>query len=822
MSQVIHSYRPQRTAPKDLEAIFVAGEPLLKDILDRLTRWQPQTSRQHYLIIGPRGIGKTNLLRLIEHRIRKTSKLSKKWYPVSIAEDAYGITRVTDLLIEALRILAEDMGEESIKRVYERVRYDDNEARVTDLALDAFRRFHKSKGCGILLMVENVNRVFERQMHLKSEIHLLRKILIEEDWMMTICTSPTYLNAVTQPEEPLFEFFDIKVLAELTPEQQEQMLQKLAALEGNAAFENDLAKYRSQLRALYHFTGGNPRLTIMLYDLVANHSITDVKTELDLLLDQLTPFYQDRMKEVAEQEGKILETMALMPEGCTPTELAKEARMPGEHVRALLTRLEKAAYIRREERRRKRTIYIIPERFFRIWHQMNHSRAARGRVQYLLEFFASWYATKEERDQVWNEISAKFQRGLLAGDEDQIEDLAEYMMYVAAVSEGSEKFEKEFQRLRNIANVSGTVSIKLELERLDQEYKEDGDYFAHKGYFLANDLGLHKAALNAFQRAVELVPNDIVPLFNLAVALDKLGLRRRAHQVYEKTAGFLSKRKGEVAIDFLLQTLQEDTNSRTVKIAAYLLGRIADTSVVGKVIEILQNSVLSWQRQHCATLLGLLRTQTAVPFLLKYLHDEANEVRGSAATALGQIGSEQAVQPLLKCLRDEANNVRGRVAMALGQIGSEQAVKPLIECLHDEAINVRGIAATAIVRIASEKPILDLDKVVTAVIKELADKEPRKRVEVIIRTLLRSAFRSANLEMVGKTINIVMTHFNDAKAFYAPYAAALEYIQSDKNPAVLERQHPEMRDAIQLLVNIFDEGHTHFQPSKQKRLAKNK
>jgi DNA-binding MarR family transcriptional regulator len=367
-------------------------------------------------------------------------------------------------------------------------------------------------------MVENVNRVLERQMRHKSEIHLLRKILIEEDWIMTICTSPTYLNAVTQPEQPLFEFFDVKLLAELTPEQQEQMLQKLAALEGNVAFENDLAKYRSQLRALYHFTGGNPRLTIMLYDLVANQSITDVKTELDLLLNQLTPFYQDRMKEVAEQEGKILETMALLPEGCTPTELAKEARMPGEHVRALLTRLEKAGYIRREERRRKRTIYIIPERFFRIWHQMNHSRAARGRVQYLLEFFASWYATNEEREQV------------------------------------------------------------------------------------------------------------------------------------------------------------------------------------------------------------------------------------------------------------------------------------------------------------PEKPAQDLNQVLATLIEELTD-EQQDHVEASIRAVLRSAFRSANLEIIRNTITtIVAAKFSDTEAFYAPYVAALEYIQSDKNPAVLERQHPEMRDAIQLLVNIFDEGSTQLQRPKQKKL----
>ena len=158
MPSAIHLYRPQRTSPEDLEAIFVGREPLLEEILGRLERWQPGASRQHYLIIGPRGVGKTHLLRLIEHRIHRSTDLCKKWRPVSLAEDTYGITSITDLLVEALRILSEETGDPDVKKVYDQVAFDDNEARVTDLSLDAFRHYHASKGCGILLMIENVNR----------------------------------------------------------------------------------------------------------------------------------------------------------------------------------------------------------------------------------------------------------------------------------------------------------------------------------------------------------------------------------------------------------------------------------------------------------------------------------------------------------------------------------------------------------------------------------------------------------------------------------------------------------------------------------------
>ena len=125
MPHAIHLYRPQRTAPEYLEAISVGRETILQEILERLGSWQPGSSRQHYLIIGPRGIGKTYLLQLIEHRISKNAELSLKWYPVVLPEENYGITRVSDLLIQALHLLSSDSADADLAKVYEQVKFDD-------------------------------------------------------------------------------------------------------------------------------------------------------------------------------------------------------------------------------------------------------------------------------------------------------------------------------------------------------------------------------------------------------------------------------------------------------------------------------------------------------------------------------------------------------------------------------------------------------------------------------------------------------------------------------------------------------------------------
>ncbi len=901
MSRSMHLYRPQRTSADLLEKTSVAREPLVSEIVERLARWTPGASRQHYLLIGPRGIGKTHLLRLVEHRIQTTPELEARWTPIALAEDFYSITRVSDLLLEMLRILGEERREPDAAELYQAVRYDDDDARVCDRCLDAFRQFYRGTGRGVLLMIENLDRLLERQIRAQIESHRLRKILLEEDWLVTICTSPTYLSAVTNDEDPFFEFFQIQALAELTAAEQEEMLRRMAAAEGNTEFDVYLGQLRSRLRALYHFTGGNPRLTVMLYDLLAHKKVGSVRSELDLLLDQLTPFYQDRMKEISELEAKVLEVMTLLPEGCTPSELARESRMPPKIVRATLARLERAGYVRREQRRRKRTVYIVPERFFRIWHQMNHSRAARGRIQYLLEFFSSWYASREERDRVWDELTEAFRLGIAAGDDESLGDLAEYMSYVAAVSEGSEKFERAFERLLRLSGTAYEDSVDRELSLLDREHAKDGDYFLHKGYFLANELGRHDAALAAFQTAIELKRKNIYARYNYAVALEKRGRIKAAMAAYRNTAALMTTdQEYEVPPGVqaaLLEFLRAATKPSLVRISAYLLGHLAAPTVQEDLIVILRDSDVPWRRQHCVTALGLLGAEEGVAVLLDCLEDPAAEVRGSAATAVGRIADARALEPLIRALDDQANNVRGSAASALGRIADARAVEPLIRVLDDQANNVRGSAATALGRIADPRAVEPLIRALddqanivrggaatalghiadaraaepliralddqannvrgsaatalghiadaravepliraldnqannvrgsaAAALGHFADEirgsEIRKALRVLVesstngggsrlhrvlQTFLRALFRSADLESIRESIReavMVSTH----EGFWRPYEIAAEYLSSERDPAILEQQHPEMREAVLLLVGLFDES----------------
>ncbi|BAY24291.1 hypothetical protein NIES2100_40860 [Calothrix sp. NIES-2100] len=113
-------------------------------------------------------------------------------------------------------------------------------------------------------------------------------------------------------------------------------------------------------------------------------------------------------------------------------------------------------------------------------------------------------------------------------------------------------------------------------------------------------------------------------------------------------------------------------------------------------------------RSRVASALGKIKSEQAIPGLIKLLDDEDYWVRSRAADALGEIKSEQAIPGLIKLLDDEVSDMRDSAASALGEIKSEQAIPGLIKLLEDEDFWVRYRAADALGEIKSQQAILQI------------------------------------------------------------------------------------------------------------------
>ena len=93
----------------------------------------------------------------------------------------------------------------------------------------------------------------------------------------------------------------------------------------------------SRLHGLYRMTVGNPRLTMMLYELIAHDSVTRVQDQFHLLLDRISPFYQDRLNDLPPSQRSLLECLASMrDQEKTPAAIAAQMRMSQQETSSLL------------------------------------------------------------------------------------------------------------------------------------------------------------------------------------------------------------------------------------------------------------------------------------------------------------------------------------------------------------------------------------------------------------------------------------------------------------------------------------------------------
>ncbi len=398
---VIGLYRKDISSDKRLCKTTVARQDLVDEIIQKLKN--SKNSTQHFVFIGPRGIGKTHLLSLIEFEVNSTPELSNKYVPIRFPEENNRILSFADFLIGIVEILSVVNIDSQCLGLFEAINEEQDDDIITDTILPRLSQFHKTTGKKLLIFVENLDALFSQQMKNSKSIHQLRKFLMDNPIAVFVGTSPIYFKGFNDIKHPLYDFFDIQVIRDLTEEETIELIRLNLEYD---QFEDQIhifEQLKPKITALHIMTGGNPRLILMLYGLITKDNILDVKIQFQQLLDKVTPFYQDRIKDLQPQQRALLETMALMRSARvprTPGNIARKMRKSPGHISTLLQRMVQSGYlliaINPNDKRSK--LYRIKEGFFDLWLAMNQSRLHRKRFPFLVEFFERWYSDKKERE----------------------------------------------------------------------------------------------------------------------------------------------------------------------------------------------------------------------------------------------------------------------------------------------------------------------------------------------------------------------------------------------------------------------------------------
>ena len=396
-------YRSGVTSPERLRHTSVAREHIVDNAIESLRGSVGRKSKHHLLFIGPRGIGKTHLLSCIEDTVQSDDTLSTSFVVVRFPEESNRTLSFADFLIGVCEILKDVLEDEPLwAELFARVQTEEDNARVVDILAPAIREQNRERNRTLLVMLENLGEIFTRQIRDKNDLGSLRKFFMADNGCLLLATAPLHFDAITDVGQPFYDFFDIQILENLSFEETIEVIRLNLSWEGHEDILETFEGMRPRLQALYRMTGGNPRLTMMLYELIAHESITRVQDQFQLLLDRISPFYQDRLNDLPPSQRALLECLASMrDQEKTPAAIAARMRMSQQETSSLLKRLSDAHYLRAIQHPldKRSRLYTIREGFFDIWLAMNLSRGARKRLPFLLEFFSLFYPSIDAREE---------------------------------------------------------------------------------------------------------------------------------------------------------------------------------------------------------------------------------------------------------------------------------------------------------------------------------------------------------------------------------------------------------------------------------------
>ena len=386
-------YSPGNMDRQSLEALFVGRGDLMEDVLSRITKSILGTGKHYVLLVGPRGSGKTHFLTLAYHRLVDRLRAANAQGRVAVAllkEEEWGVASFLDFVVRILRSLAGQAPEleAEIAAVYDRFSKDPVEAEALALA----RLRQHTRGKTLLLLCENLMDLFDS---LGDEGQKRWRAAIQEDGNWTVVASTPFLfSAVTLQDNPFYGFFAVRSLDRIGFDAGLDLLVKKAVHEG----KTDLAGFlrtplgRARARAIHHLAAGNHRAYVVLFDFLNRETLDDLVHPFMHMVDDLTPYYQDRLRQLAPAQRKIVEFLCLEGIPRTIKDISTPCLMSQQTAAKQIGELDAAGFVNR--RRVGRNTYCeLSEPLMRICIEVKDNRSRHFRL--FVELLRHWFTSRE-------------------------------------------------------------------------------------------------------------------------------------------------------------------------------------------------------------------------------------------------------------------------------------------------------------------------------------------------------------------------------------------------------------------------------------------
>jgi tetratricopeptide (TPR) repeat protein/DNA-binding transcriptional ArsR family regulator len=419
------SYTPSHCDPAVLERLTTARSR--REAVERLTRAVTdelgRSIHQHQLLIGPRGSGKTHVLTLLVHRLRSAPEVSAKVLPIVLPEEVVA-RQPADLLvkiIDRLLVQLETEGQgpatlvQTLRGQLARLKAERDHGQALTLAMAVLEEAAEALGRLLVPVMENLDALLYAGpgQSRRSTMDLqwgLRRALQESPGVMLVAAAPTSFGEVTDPAAAFHDFFRVHTLDELSSEEMVALIRERVGLESSMPIRDperqrrlmtlkaDFEQRAPGLHGLLALTGGLPRFGHLVFDLLVETEVAEIRELLSRFLDDQTPYFQSRLdpRLVPEAELEVLDLLACSPGPLNVGEIAIELRgVTAAAVATYLTRLRERGLVRERRLSRRSVRYDLSEPLFRLWRRFRIGPSEQEQILVLAEFVAAMFTPVE-------------------------------------------------------------------------------------------------------------------------------------------------------------------------------------------------------------------------------------------------------------------------------------------------------------------------------------------------------------------------------------------------------------------------------------------
>lgn len=385
-------YNPAAQSHQKLEDLFVGADRLriLNDIVERATAAATSEQRNHSLLVGRRGAGKSHLTAVAYYRIGEIAeteslRLQRSWLP----EDPLTIHNYTEFLRQIARALLRS-------RAQEEQPFRDTDESEMEAWLD-----HEATTAGtIVVFTENFDQVLELIDELGQQ--KLRHYLQTSGSLLLVATTTTLSRELTGQSSPFFGFFTTSNLEQFDVDTASEMLAAIAEGSGDSETAEFIRSETglARLRAIQHLAGGQPRMWATLGQTLTKDDLDELVGVLLTQFDELTPYYQEQIARLSPLQRRVVARLAQTDRPMTVEMLADDLESSSQTIsKAVHTLYKSKRWIQPCETRLtgfgdgRRTYYELAEPLARLIFQIKESRGEP--LELVIDFIKLWFEPEE-------------------------------------------------------------------------------------------------------------------------------------------------------------------------------------------------------------------------------------------------------------------------------------------------------------------------------------------------------------------------------------------------------------------------------------------